>query len=175
MTISTDKKRNEPRVNTEIKAWRVFVIDEQGNKVGQFQVPDALDFAANKGLDLVEVAPNANPPVCKLMDYGKVKYERSKAQKKNRQNSAESTLKEIRLRPNIDSNDLATKCRQSEKFLRKGHRVKIAMRFKRAEMRNSRLGKEVFHSMIEMLSKVSTVESRPSQSGNVYSVVLQPV
>lgn len=161
-------------MNGQIQSARVFVINQDGAKIGQFLTRDAISLAQDRGLDLVEVAPNASPPICRLMDFGKVKYDRDKARKKAQKSQTVSVMKEIRFRPNISSNDLEVKSRQISKFLSKGYKVKISMRFKRAELRNSDPGRKSMEGLISGLSELGEPEKPLSFAGNILGTVMVP-
>lgn len=163
------------RVNRQIKATQVRVVDAEGKQVGIMNLEDALKLAEEAGLDLVEVAPNANPPVCKILDYGKFKYAEQKKEAQARKNRSIIQVKEIRLRYNTDIGDLETKLKLAEKFLEEGNKVKFNMRFKGRELNFVELGQKKFDFIVERLSSIANVESRSQELvGRQLVLVMQP-
>lgn len=169
-----ERKPEGPRINHNIRVPRVLLIDETGRKLGQFMTRDAVTLAEDRGLDLVEVSPNASPPVCKIMDYGKLKYERKKAEKERRKNSVDNTPREIRMRPGTDTHDYEVKLKKARELIGKGSRVKITVRFKGREMRNKNIGIEMLNKVVQDLSDISVPEGRPAGMGRSYFVMLMP-
>lgn len=151
------------------------MIDEEGNQVGIIPTRDALEMARQRGLDLVEVAPNAIPPVCRLMDYGKFRYEQSRKERESRKNQHVIELKEVRIRPKIDDHDLETKGRQAAKFLDHGDKVKMTVTFRGREMAHPDLGKALLDQLIEILRPHGTVEQAPRLEGRAMSVIMNPL
>jgi translation initiation factor IF-3 len=151
------------------------LIDEEGNQVGIIPTRDALEMARQRGLDLVEVAPNAIPPVCRLMDYGKFRYEQSRKERESRKNQHVVELKEVRIRPKIDDHDLETKGRQAAKFLDHGDKVKMTVTFRGREMAHPDLGKALLDQLIEILRPHGTVEQLPRLEGRAMSVIMNPL
>jgi translation initiation factor IF-3 len=151
------------------------LIDEEGNQVGIIPTRDALEMARQRGLDLVEVAPNAIPPVCRLMDYGKFRYEQSRKERESRKNQHVIELKEVRIRPKIDDHDLETKGRQAAKFLDHGDKVKMTVTFRGREMAHPDLGKALLDQLIEILRPHGTVEQLPRLEGRAMSVIMNPL
>lgn len=151
------------------------MIDEEGNQVGIIPTRDALEMARQRGLDLVEVAPNAIPPVCRLMDYGKFRYEQSRKERESRKNQHVIELKEVRIRPKIDDHDLETKGRQAAKFLDHGDKVKMTVTFRGREMAHPDLGKALLDQLIEILRPHGTVEQAPRLEGRAMSVIMNPI
>lgn len=148
------------------------MIDEDGNQVGIVDTKDALEQAMEVGLDLVEVSPNATPPVCKILEYGKYKYEISKKEKEGRKKQHTISVKEIRLRPKIDTHDLETKSRHARKFLEHGDRVKVCLQFRGREMMYIDQGKSVMENFQEGLDDIAKVESPMSKEGRTLVIVL---
>ncbi len=148
------------------------MIDENGEQAGVMKTRDALAIARNLGLDLVEVAPNAQPPVCRLLDYGKYRYEQGKKEKEARKSQKVIVIKEVRLRPKIDDHDLETKGKQARGFLEEGHKVKMTVVFKGREMAHQDIGREVLNQMIDMLKDVATIESTPRVEGRNMNMML---
>jgi len=135
----------------------------------------AISMAYEANLDLVEIAPNANPPVCKIMDYGKYKYKLEISEKENRKKQSQMVVKEIKLRPKIDKNDLNTKKRHIEKFLKNGNKVKITIMFRGREIVHKEIGENLLNSIVEELKDVCTVEQRAKLEGRNMIVVLGPL
>ncbi len=149
-------------VNEEIRSPKVRLIDQQGKQVGVISRDEALEIARREGLDLVEVAPQANPPVCRLLDYGKFKYQMEKKRKKNRKKQSSDSLKEIRLSYKIGEHDLKIKVKKIEEFLREGHRVKLSIRFRGRENIYKEEGRKMLERIAKELKEIGRVETRPS-------------
>jgi len=149
-------------VNEEIRASKVRLIDAQGRQMGIFSREQALEIARKEELDLVEVAPQANPPVCRLLDYGKFKYQLDKKRRKNRKKQTSDTLKEIRLSYKIGDHDLQIKVKKVQQFLKEGHRVKLSIRFRGRENIYKEEGKQLLEKVAKEVEDVGKVESRPS-------------
>jgi translation initiation factor IF-3 len=165
----------QTRVNERIRIREVRLIDDEGNQVGIIATRDALEMARQKGLDLVEVAPNAVPPVCRLMDYGKFRYEQSRKERDSRKNQHVVELKEVRIRPKIDDHDLETKGRQASKFLDHGDKVKLTVLFRGREMAHPDIGKGLLDQLIELLKPHGTVEQTPRLEGRAMTAIMNPV
>jgi translation initiation factor IF-3 len=161
-------------VNEQIRIPKVRLIDEDGSQVGITPVEEALRLAYSKELDLVEVAPNAVPPVCRIMDFGKYKYQLEISEKEKKKKQTQIVIKEIKLRPKIDKNDLGIKTRQIEKFLQKGNKVKVTMSFKGREIIHSELGMNLLNNMLEELGDSCIVEQRPKLEGYNIIMILEP-
>ncbi len=153
----------------------VRLIDEQGEQVGVLATPAALQMAEERGLDLVEVAPNAEPPVCRLMDYGKFRYEQSRKDRESRKNQHVVELKEVRIRPKIDDHDLETKGRQAAKFLNGGDKVKLTVLFRGREMAHPDLGKALLDQLADQLRPHGTVEASPRMEGRTMTMFMAPL
>lgn len=163
----------ESRVNEKIRVPEVTVIDENGQQLGLMQTRAAVQMARERGFDLVEVAATARPPVCKFLNYGKLKYEKKKKEKENRKKTIQSDLKEIQLRPNIEDHDLQTKIRKIEEFLTNKDKVKIVITFQGREMQYSREhGKELISTIQEALKDKYVVESPAKFEGRRMMMVL---
>ncbi|MCH8286609.1 translation initiation factor IF-3 [candidate division KSB1 bacterium] len=160
------------RANKEIRVPQVRLIDQDGNQVGIIDTKDALEQAVEVGLDLVEVSPNATPPVCKILEYGKYKYEISKKEKEGRKKQHTINVKEIRLRPKIDKHDLETKARHARKFLEHGDRVKVCLQFRGREMMYINQGRTVMENFQEGLDDIAKIESPLSKEGRTLVIVL---
>lgn len=159
-------------INEQIKANKVQVIDEQGKKRGVMGIHDALDLAYEKKLDLVLVAPNAEIPVCKIMNYGKYKFEQSKKEKEAKKKQKIFEIKEIRITPNIEQHDFEFKLKNAQKFIEDGNKVKITVRFRGREMNYLKLGEQVLNKFIEELAEISTVEKKPLLEGKNMFIIL---
>ncbi len=161
-------------INDQIRADKVQVIDENNQKLGVLDLSAALDLAAEKKLDLVLVSMNTNPKVCKIMNYGKYKFEQAKKEKEARKKSKSFELKEIRITPNIDTHDIKFKSKDAQKFLDDGNKVKITVRFRGREMNYVKLGEEVLNNFISALEEIATVEKRPLLEGKNMFIILAP-
>lgn len=162
------------RVNRKIRAPRVRVIDAKGEQLGVLQTSEALSMAQAAGLDLVEVAPNANPPVCKIIDYGKFRYDQTKREKESKKAQHQVRVKEVKLKPNIDEHDFMTKRNRAHEFLEKGNKVKISCFFRGREMAHPELGEQVVRRMCDSLSDVGQLETPFKMMGRSLVVVLAP-
>lgn len=161
-------------VNENIRAREVRLIGANGDQIGVKSKQDALDMARNAELDLVMVAPNAKPPVCRVMDYGKYRFEQQKKEKEARKKQKIINLKEVRLSPNIDEHDFNTKLRNARKFLTKGDKVKAAIRFRGRAITHSELGRNVLVKLAKECEDVSTIESKPKMEGRSMFLILAP-
>lgn len=159
-------------MNERIRVPEVRVIDEAGEQAGVMKTRDALAMARNLNLDLVEVAPNAQPPVCRLLDYGKFRYEQGKKEKEARKSQKVIVVKEVRLRPKIDDHDLETKSKQARSFLEEGHKVKMSVLFRGREMAHQEIGREVLNHMIDLLKDVALIEQSPRVEGRNMTMLL---
>lgn len=166
--------KSEFRVNGQIHSRTVRVVDETGKALGIYSLAEALSLAAARGLDLVEIAPHAVPPVCRIMDYGKYKYEQAKRQREARKQQKEMVTKEIKMRPNIDEHDLAVRCRQAARFLQDGARVKVTIQFRGREITHAERGRRVLERLIEAVADYGTVSHPPVMDGTVLQVILHP-
>lgn len=162
------------RVNREIRAPEIRVIDEDGTMLGVFTPIEALRMAEAKGLDLIEIAPTAKPPTCKITDYGKFKYENKKKEHQARKNQTVIVIKEIQIRPRTDSHDLDVKMRAARRFLLEGDKVKVNLRFQGREMAHQELGMQLLRKVIAALQDIAMVESAPKMEGRQLFVLLTP-
>ncbi|MDY7040261.1 MAG: translation initiation factor IF-3 [Chloroflexota bacterium] len=162
------------RINEDIRVKEVRLIDDQGEHLGVIPVAKALQLARDKEMDLVEVQPNAEPPVCRLMDYGKVLYERAKKERKARKTQKASEVKEIRLRPKTGEHDIAYKVRDARRFLKEGAKVKVRVRFRGREITYPELGREMLKRVADELADVSSVERAPYMEGRSMLIILTP-
>jgi translation initiation factor IF-3 len=165
----------QTRVNERIRIREVRLIDEEGQQVGIIPTRDAMEMARSRGLDLVEVAPNAVPPVCRIMDYGKFRYEQSRKERESRRNQHVIELKEVRIRPKIDDHDLETKGRQAAKFLDAGDKVKMTVLFRGREMAHPDIGKALLDQLADMLRPHGTIEQTPRLEGRTMTMMLSPL
>ncbi|MDW3205205.1 MAG: translation initiation factor IF-3 [Alphaproteobacteria bacterium] len=163
-----------PRVNEEITARQVRVIDDDGENHGVITVEEGIRIAEEAGLDLVEVSPNADPPVCKILDYGKFKYEQQKRKNEARKKQKTIEVKEIKFRPNIEQHDYDVKMRSLRKFIEEGDKVKVTLRFRGREMAHQELGLEVLKRVQEEMDEAAKVEQRPNMEGRQMIMVLAP-
>lgn len=150
------------------------VVNEEGEQLGIQPLSEGISLAEKAGLDLVEVAPNASPPVCKIIDYGKFKYELQKKEASAKKNRTENTLKEVKLRYCTDTGDLNTKLRQARKFLENGSKVKFSMRFRGRERAFMKLGREKLDKIVERLSDVANQDGNSNYNGSQLSIILEP-
>jgi translation initiation factor IF-3 len=166
--------RDGPRVNNEIQAIKVRLIDEKGEMVGVVGLREGLQMAEEAGLDLIEVSPNAEPPVCKIADYGKYKYEAQKKANDARKKQKVIEVKEIKMRPGIDDHDYEVKMRAMKKFLDTGDKVKVTLRFRGREMVHQDIGMNVLRRVREELDLMAKVEQLPKMEGRQMTMVLAP-
>ncbi len=162
-------------INGQIRFREVNVIGETGEKLGKMDINQALDLAADKDLDLVLVSPNKDNPVCKIMNYGKHKFEQAKREKESKKKQKAAELKELRVTPNIEEHDFNFKAKNAKKFLEDGNKVKITVRFRGRELNYVKLGEEVLNKYIETLSDVATIEKRPFLEGKNMFIILAPI
>ncbi|OES44170.1 translation initiation factor IF-3 [Domibacillus iocasae] len=161
-------------LNEGIRAREVRLIDQNGEQLGIKQKREALEIATRVNLDLVLVAPNAKPPVARIMDYGKFKFEQQKKDKEARKNQKIIQLKEVRLSPSIDDHDFDTKLRNAIKFLEKGDKVKASIRFKGRAITHKELGQRVLDRFAEACKEVATIESKPKMDGRSMFLIMAP-
>ena len=166
--------KDERPINEMILAAEVRLIGAEGEQIGVVSRDDALNRAANLGLDLVIVADKSDPPVCKILDYGKFKYEEQKKKNEARKKQKTIDVKEIKLRPNIDSHDYDVKMRSIVKFLNEGDKVKVTMRFRGREMAHQNLGLDVLHRVRDDMEELSKIEQFPKMEGRQMVMVLSP-
>lgn len=159
-------------MNERIRAREVRLIDENGEMIGVMPPMRALEIARERNLDLVEISPNALPPVCKLMDYGRFKYEQAKKENEARKHQKTITLKEIRLRPRTDDHDIDVKTRKIQEFLAEGDKVRVSVQFRGAEMRHPDLGRKVLDEIAEALKGSCVIERTPIMEGRMMSMIV---
>ena len=164
----------EHQINEEIRDKEVRLISNDGEQLGIVAIQKAQEIAVEKGMDLVKIAPQAKPPVCKIMDYGKFRFEQAKREKDARKNQRVVEIKEILLTPNIDIGDLNTKVKNACRFLKDGDKVKVSVRFRGREVTHSSLGQDLLHRFAELCSECSTVEKQPKLEGRQMLMFLAP-
>jgi len=162
------------RVNERIRAQEVRLVGEKGEQLGVMTLSQAREIARNHNLDLVEVAPTSVPPVCRLLDYGKYKYEQAKKEQEARKNQKVSLLREVRLRPKIGNHDFEAKARIAKKLLADGDKVKVTIMFRGREITHPELGRKLLHRMIESLQDVASLERQPVTEGRRMDIILAP-
>jgi translation initiation factor IF-3 len=172
ISILEDKTISELFINEQIRAKEVRVIGVQGDQLGVMPIQDARKIAEDEGVDLVMIAPTAKPPVCRVVDYGKFKYEQLRKEKEARKKQKTVEIKEIRLSPNIDTNDLNTKVNAARKFLEKGNRVKITLRFRGREMAHMGASVHILTDFAQALSDVAVIEKQPKVEGRSMTMFL---
>ena len=163
------------RANREIRAQEVRLIGEDGEQLGIVSVPQALRIAEERGLDVVEVSPGAHPPVCRLMDYGKFLYDRTKKERLSRKTSRASEMKEIRMHPKTGEHDMDFKVKQMRKFLQSGAKVKVRVRFRGREVTHRELGRQLLLRIGQETEDIATVEQRPQMEGRSLLMILAPI
>ena len=159
-------------INEQIRAKEVQIIDNEGNKIGPVSLNEALDMAFEKKLDLVLVAPNAEVPVCKLMNYGKYKFEQAKREKEAKKKQKVLETKEIRITPNIEEHDFGFKTKNARKFIEDGNKVRVTVRFRGRELNYVKLGEQTLNKFIEELADVAVPEKRPVLEGKNMFIIL---
>lgn len=164
----------EHQINEEIREKEVRLIDSEGQQLGIMSLQKALDAAEEKGLDLVNISPKANPPVCKIMDYGKFRFEQTKKEKEAKKNQHVTEIKEVRMSPGIDTNDFNVKVKSALKFLKDGNRVKVTVRFRGREMAHTDIGKTLLAQFGEMCAETANIERPPKLDGRHMSMFLGP-
>lgn len=162
------------RINEEIRGKEVRLISADGEQLGIVAVKDALRMAQEKELDLVEIAPNAKPPVCRIMDFGKFKYEQSKREKEARKKQKIISVKEVKIRPNIEDHDLEVKTKNAVKFLNEGDKVKVTLMFRGRELAHAELGKQLLSRVAEITKDIATIERHPKVEGRNMIMILAP-
>lgn len=168
---SSSGNSNLPKVNREIRASEVRLIDQNSQMIGVVSLEEAMAAARKVSLDLVEISPQVSPPVCKILDYGKFKYEAKKKARKAKQNQKVTLIKEMRFRPNIGVGDLQTKVRSIRKFLEEGDRVKVSVMFRGREMTHTEIGIALGHKIIESLEDIGSPESAPRMEGQYFVIM----
>ena len=163
------------RINQQIRISPVRVIDQEGEQVGILPIEQALSMAEELGLDLVEVAPMARPPVCRIMDYGKFKYEEQRKAREARKKQHQIQIKEVKMRPGIEDHDFEFKTRHARRFLEEGNKVKVTMMFRGRQMAHPEIGRQVLDDVMKELADISKVEMNPTMEARSMSMVLVPL
>ncbi|MGH7231437.1 MAG: translation initiation factor IF-3 [Nitrospiraceae bacterium] len=162
------------RVNREIRVREIRVIGPEGEQLGILPTPDAFRKAQEMGYDLVEVAPTSQPPVCRIMDYGKYKYELQKKEHQSRRHQKSTQVKEIKLRPRTDKHDLEIKIRQIKEFLTEGNKTKVTVTFRGREMANQEMGRTMMNTVVAQLADAGTIEYAPRMEGRSLIMIVAP-
>tara|TARA_B100000029_G_scaffold38787_1_gene36395 strand:+ start:1168 stop:1713 length:546 start_codon:yes stop_codon:yes gene_type:complete len=168
-------KPKGPKTNERIRAPEVQVISSEGKNLGTLKTQEAINIARQEGLDLIEISPNANPPVCKIIDIGKYKYDLQKKANKAKKKQKIINLKEIKLRPVTEIHDYNFKIKNAQRFLEKGDKVKFTVRFKGREMQHTHLGNQLMDRIISDTSKLGKVEVQPKLDGKQITMIIQPL
>ena len=163
-----------PRTNHRIKSVDVQVINSGGENLGILPIKKAIEAAKEEGLDLIEISPNAKPPVCKILDYGKLKYREQKSKKEAKKKQKTIEIKEIKIRPGINKHDYEVKVKAFQKFIKGGNKVKVSMRFRGREMEHQNLGVDLLKRLIEQVKEYAKVEVPPKNEGKQIMMVLVP-
>ncbi|WP_425999491.1 translation initiation factor IF-3 [Caulobacter sp. DWR1-3-2b1] len=172
--MQTPPVKDGPRINDEIRVPRVLLIDQNGEKQGEMPTTSAMEAAEEAGLDLVEIVPNANPPVCKILDYGKFKFQEQKKKNEARKRQKIVELKEIKLRPNIDIHDYEVKTKAMTRFFEEGDKVKVTLRFRGREMAHPELGMKLLIKVKTDFEEIAKVEYEPRMEGRQMIMILAP-
>ena len=162
------------QLNEEIRDKEIRLIGDTGEQLGIMSAAEALNIAEERGLDLVKISPQAQPPVCKLMNYGKFKFEQSKREKEAKKNQHVVEIKEIRMSPGIDVGDFNTKLKNAQKFLADGNRVKVSVRFRGREMAHTEIGRDLLTKFAEQCTEVATMDKAPKMEGRSMTMFLSP-
>ena len=162
------------QINEEIRDKEIRVVSADGGQLGVMSAAQALELAAEKNLDLVKIAPQAQPPVCKIMDYGKYKFELAKKEKENRKNQKVINVKEVQLSPSIDTNDFNTKCNHAIRFLKNGDKVKVTVRFRGREVTHSEIGETLLNRFADQAKEYGTMDRAPKLEGRNMTMFLMP-
>lgn len=166
--------RDGPRVNEDIRVPQVRLIDQDGEMLGVMSARDAIQRAYSVGLDLLEISPNADPPVCKILDFGKFKYEQQKKKNEAKKRQKVIEIKEVKVRPNIDENDYQVKLRAMKSFIEEGDKVKVTLRFRGREMAHQELGAQMLQRVESDLGQLGNVEQFPKLEGRQMVMVIAP-
>lgn len=173
-TSDSVPSKDGPAINNQIRAQEIRLIDFEGEMVGVVSLRTALSMAEVAGFDLVEISPQAEPPVCKIMDYGKYRYEMQKKKHEAKKNQKVVEVKEIKLRPTIENNDYLVKFKMAQKFLADGNKVKVTMRFRGREMAHQEFGMRIFNKLQEDLQEIAKIEQAPKFEGVHAMMLLGP-
>ena len=168
-------KPQGPKANEKIRALDVQVIGSSGGNLGTLPLKKAIELAKEEGLDLIEISPNANPPVCKIMDMGKYKYDLQKKANLAKKKQKTVSLKEIKLRPGTETHDYNFKIKNAKKFITKGDKVKFTVKFKGREMQHTELGKDLMNRIVEDTKELGKIETHPKFEGRQMIMIIQPI
>ena len=171
---ANNNNKVQQRTNEMIRVREVRLIDDEGNQLGIVPTQEALRMAKDKDLDLVEVSPNANPPVCKILDFGKYRFEQEKKLRESKKNQKVLKLKEIRMQPKIGSGDLDTKAKHAQEFLNEGDKVKITVRFRGRELAHTELGFDVLNEVLKRLTSAYNIDKPAKMDGKMMSITISP-
>ena len=171
---ANNNNKVQQRTNEMIRVREVRLIDDEGNQLGIVPTQEALRMAKDKDLDLVEVSPNANPPVCKILDFGKYRFEQEKKLRESKKNQKVLNLKEIRMQPKIGSGDLDTKAKHVQEFLNEGDKVKITVRFRGRELAHTELGFDVLNEVLKRLTSAYNIDKPAKMDGKMMSITISP-
>ncbi|NOY24581.1 MAG: translation initiation factor IF-3 [Oligoflexia bacterium] len=169
-----EPEQTGPRVNDRIRAPRVLVIDETGTKLGEFMTEDAIALAHERGVDLIEVAPNGRPPVCRIGDFGRIKYEKQKKDAAARKRQTVVSTKEVKLRPKTDEHDYQVKLRHARRFLEAGDKVKVTVRFRGREMAHRNIGEQRCRELAGDCEDLAIIETLPNMEGRQMFMIIAP-
>ena len=172
--IKGTSKSDEPRMNEKIRAKEIRVVGEEGEQLGILDTKEALALALEKGLDLVEISPNAEPPVCKIMDYGKFRFEKLKKDKENKKKQKQVVVKELRIKPHIDEHDMNTKISQIKKFLEKDHKVKVSLRLLGSEKAHADTAIKVLDEIASHFEEIAVIEKKYGREQVQKFIMLSP-
>ena len=171
---ANNNNKVQQRTNEMIRVREVRLIDDEGNQLGIVPTQEALRMAKDKDLDLVQVSPNANPPVCKILDFGKYRFEQEKKLRESKKNQKVLKLKEIRMQPKIGSGDLDTKAKHVQEFLNEGDKVKITVRFRGRELAHTELGFDVLNEVLKRLTSAYNIDKPAKMDGKMMSITISP-
>ncbi|MBN2279779.1 MAG: translation initiation factor IF-3 [Candidatus Marinimicrobia bacterium] len=170
----SNKKENKNRINEEIESLEIRLISSEGEQLGVVSLQKALDAAREAEMDLVEISPDAEPPVCRIMDFGKFRYKQQMKAKKSKKKQHKVKLKEVRFRPNIDSHDFQMKVNHARKFLETGNSVKVTVMFRGRELAHKEFGFDLVDQIVENLADVGSLEKQPQGEGKLINAVIKP-
>ena len=174
MTPISQQSRSDIRINEGIRVREVRVVSAEGEQLGIMTIQEALEAARSREFDLVEVAPEANPPVCRIMDFGKYKYTQARRQKEARKKQTTISVKEVKMGPKTEKHDFEFKVKHVRRFLEEGHKAKATVRFKGREMAHTELGWKMLNKMVEAVADIAVTENNPRMEGRMLHIMLSP-
>jgi translation initiation factor IF-3 len=174
VTPISQQSRSDIRINEGIRVREVRVVSAEGEQLGIMSIQEALEAARSRDFDLVEVAPEANPPVCRIMDFGKYKYTQARRQKEARKKQTTILVKEVKMGPKTEKHDFDFKLKHVRRFLEEGHKAKVTVRFKGREMAHTELGWKMLNKMVEAVSDIAVTENNPRMEGRMLHIMLSP-